>query len=444
VLIVGDGLAGCTAALRARKEHARVMIIEKSRPTVPHGNTAFCGGSLRRVTPTYPPERYFDDIMKVSNGKSDPKLTRITIENSQRAKTWLGRLGIPWTLPSSTPGRGNAVLGRGPVLASVVRAAVKKAGIPVAYETTALGIVVSKSRVSGVRVRTRGRSETITCKSVILATGGFQGNRSMVKRYLGSGAERLVLRGYKENTGDGHRIASKMGAELIGMDGYHGGIIHLGYKDFPVVGRKKGMRSVKKYESAILVNKKGERFVDEGEDTADKTYAKFGRIIALTQPGGVAFLIFDSRSKEIIDPMYGGPRKGPIAASTIEQLAKKLSVSPRKLSATVEAFNESISNSEAPSLSPPKTNFAQRIDTAPFYAYPVTGGMTFTFGGIKINERCEVLTASGTPIPGVYAAGEVTGGFFYNNYPAGSSLTRCAVFGEIAGKSAATYARTLS
>jgi tricarballylate dehydrogenase len=228
------------------------------------------------------------------------------------------------------------------------------------------------------------------------------------------------------------------------MDGYHGGIIHLGYKDFPAVGRKKGMRSVKKYESAILVNKKGERFVDEGEDTADKTYAKFGRIIALTQPGGIAFLIFDSRSKDIIDPMYEGPKKGPIAASTIEELAKKLSISRRKLRTTVKAFNDAISNSRASSLSPPKTHFAQRIDTPPFYAYPVTGGMTFTFGGVRISERSEVLDRSGKPVPGIFAAGEVTGGFFYNNYPAGSSLTRCAVFGEIAGKSAATYARSLS
>jgi tricarballylate dehydrogenase len=204
------------------------------------------------------------------------------------------------------------------------------------------------------------------------------------------------------------------------------------------------MRSVKRYERAILVNKNGERFVDEGEDTADKTYAKFGRIIALTQPGGIAYLIFDSKSKDIIDPMYEGPKKGPVAAGTIEELAKKLSISPRKLRATVETFNNAINDDKALALSPPKSNFAQPIDTPPFYAYPATGGMTFTFGGVKINDKAEVLNSHGKPLPGIYAAGEVTGGFFFNNYPAGSSLTRCVVFGEIAGKSAAGYARSRS
>jgi tricarballylate dehydrogenase len=329
-------------------------------------------------------------------------------------------------------------------LESVIRGAVRKAGIPVFYGTAAHGIAKSDGRVTGVKVKTNHASKTIACKAVILATGGFQGNGSMVKRYLGKGAGRLVLRGYKGNTGDGHRIANKMGAALIGMEGYHGGIIHIGYKQFPAVGRKKGMRSVKRYERAILVNKNGARFVDEGEDTADKTYAKFGRIIALTQPGGVAYLIFDSKSKDIIDPMYEGPKKGPIVAQTIKDLATKLAITPRNFCATVEIFNNATRNETAANLTPPKTRFAQPIDTPPFYAYPVTGGMTFTFGGIKINEQAEVLNDGEIPISGVYAAGEVTGGFFYNNYPAGSSLTRCVVFGEIAGKSAASYARSAS
>jgi hypothetical protein len=117
-----------------------------------------------------------------------------------------------------------------------------------------------------------------------------------------------------------------LGARLIGMEGYHGGIIHYGYKKFPQIGEEKGMRSVKKYERGILVNRLGKRFVDEGEDTADKTYAKFGRIIALTQPKGIAYLIFDSRTKDHVDPMYEGPEKGPIEAMSIDELARKLSI----------------------------------------------------------------------------------------------------------------------
>jgi tricarballylate dehydrogenase len=444
VLVIGDGIAGCLAALAARKRRAGVMIVEKSQADVPHGNTAFCGGALRRVSREYPEGKYFADIMKVSQGEADKELTRITIRNSRRAKANLSRLGIRWTLPTSNPGRADSVVGRGASLAPALREAVRRAKIPILYETRVTEISSSDSSVGGVKVRTRTGTKTIPCKAVIISTGGFQGSRKLVTQHIGKGAHRLVLRGYKESTGDGHRMATKLGARLIGMEGYHGGIIHYGDKKFPHGGEEKGMRSVKKYEPGILVNRKGKRFVDEGEDTADKTYAKFGRIIALIQPGGIAYLIFDSKAKDHVDPMYEGPEKDPIEAGSIEELAEKLSITPAKLRKTVEEFNCAVDNGTNSKLSPAKSHFAQRIDQPPFYAYVVTGGMTFTFGGIKISPKAEVLSNTTAVIPGVYAAGEVTGGFFYNNYPAGSSLTRCAVFGEIAGKNAAAFARRKS
>jgi tricarballylate dehydrogenase len=441
VLVIGDGIAGCVAALAARKQGARVMIVEKSQPNVPHGNTAFCGGAFRRVSREYPETKYFADIMKVSQGQADEELTRITIRNSRRAKANLSRLGIRWTLPTSNPGRADSVVGRGVALAPALRKAVRRAKIPIRYETKVTGISLPNGSLKGVKVRTKTGTQTIPCKAIVISTGGFQANRKLVTEHIGKGAHRLVLRGYKKSTGDGHGIAAKLGARLIGMEGYHGGIIHYGYKKFPSVGEVKGMRSVKRYEPGILVNRQGRRFVDEGEDTADKTYAKFGRIIALTQPGGIAYLIFDSKAKDTVDPMYEGPEKGPIGAMTIEELAKKLSIAPTRLRDTVDEFNRAVDDGTNSKLTPPKSHFAQRIDRPPFYAYVVTGGMTFTFGGIKISSKAEVLNKTTSVIPGLYAAGEVTGGFFYNNYPAGSSLTRCAVFGEIAGENAAGFAR---
>jgi tricarballylate dehydrogenase len=444
VLVIGDGIAGCTAALAAHRQRASVMIVEKSQPNIPHGNTAFCGGALRRVSKEYPEKRYFADIMKVSKEEADVALTNITIRNSRKAKASLSRLGIHWTLPTSNPGRADSVVGKGVVLAPTLRRAVKKAKIPIRYKTKVLDVSFSDGLFANVKVQTKNGTRTIECRAVVISTGGFQGNRKLVNQYIGKAAHRLVLRGYKGNTGDGHRIAMKIGARLIGMQGYHGGIIHYGYKKFPSVGAKKGMRSVKKYEPGILVNRNAKRFVDEGEDTADKTYAKFGRIIALTQPGGVAYLIFDSQAKDVIDPMYEGPEKEPIEGITIEDLAKRLSIPPANLRRTVDMFNVAVENKTHAKLTPPKTHFAQRIDKPPFYAYIVTGGMTFTFGGIKINTKAEVLSETTKVIPGLYAAGEVTGGFFYHNYPAGSSLTRCAVFGAIAGKNAASYARRVA
>jgi tricarballylate dehydrogenase len=441
VLVIGDGIAGCLAALAARKRGAKVMIVDKSKPNVPHGNTAFCGGALRRVSKAYPAEKYFADIMKVSEGTADQELTQITIRNSRRAKANLSRLGIRWTAPTSNPGRADSVVGKGASLAPALRRAVRRAKVPILYQARVRRIVFANGSLAGVKVRIRTGTTTIACKAVVIATGGFQANRKLVTEHIGTGSDRLVLRGYKQSTGDGHRMAVELGARLIGMEGYHGGIIHYGYKQFPRVGAVKGMRSVKKYEPGILVNRRGERFVDEGEDSADKTYAKFGRMIALTQPGGVAYLVFDARVKDHIDPMYDGPEKGPMEAMSIEQLARKLSIAPDKLRRTIAQFNRAVADGTHGQLSPPKSNFAQLIDRPPFYAYAVTGGMTFTFGGVKITANAELVSKDMAVIPGVYAAGEVTGGFFYNNYPAGSSLTRCAVFGDIAGKNAARFAQ---
>jgi tricarballylate dehydrogenase len=208
VLVIGDGIAGCLAALAARKRCANVIIIEKSQSNLPHGNTAFCGGALRRVSREYPEEKYFADIMKVSQGEADQELTNITIRNSKRAKANLSQLGIRWTSPTSNPGRADSVVGKGASLAPTLRKAVRKAKIPILYETAANDIFFSNGSVGGVRVRTRSGTKTIPCKAVVIATGGFQANRELVTEHIGKGAHRLVLRGYKQSTGDGHRMAT--------------------------------------------------------------------------------------------------------------------------------------------------------------------------------------------------------------------------------------------
>ena len=164
VLIIGDGIAGCMAALAAHKQRANVMIIEKSQPNVPHGNTAFCGGALRRVSRDYPETRYFADIMKVSQGEADKVLTRITIRNSRRAKAGLSRLGIRWTLPTSNPGRADSVVGRGVTLAPTLRKAVKKAKIPILYGTKVLDVSFANNSVASVKVQTSNGTKQFPVK----------------------------------------------------------------------------------------------------------------------------------------------------------------------------------------------------------------------------------------------------------------------------------------
>jgi tricarballylate dehydrogenase len=441
VLVVGEGIAGCTAALAANARGANVLLIEKAPKDVPHANTAFSGGSFRRTSEAYPAEKFYQDMTSLSGGRADPELTKVMVEGSRKARDWLTELGVPWTSKSRDPGAADQVDGQGKALAEILRRAVAARKIKILHETEAHGLIFESERIRGGRVKTAAGNSEIRSQAVILASGGFQANPEMVTRYIGPGGNHLVLRGSPYNTGDGIRMALEAGAKIDWMDDFHGGLIHYGYKQHLEEGAMAGMRSMKKYEVGILVNQQGNRFVDEGEYPSDKTYAKFGKIVALTQPGGVAYVIFDAATKDTIHPDYTGPDRGPIEAGSIRELAAKLEIDPEALERTVTAYNGGIEGEKCLSLTPPKTSFGRRIERAPFCAYKVTGGFTFTFGGLWTNTKGQVLDGRRNPIAGLYAAGEITTGIFYGNYAGGSSLPRCAVYGRIAGESAAEYTR---
>jgi tricarballylate dehydrogenase len=441
VLVIGDGIGGCTTAIAAQEQGARVIVIDKAPENVPHGNTAFSGGSFRRAGDQYPADQFYRDIVNLSGNRADPELTRIIVDGSAQAREWLAELGVEWELPYRTADRAHQSAQRGFGLAAALRHALKQRPIVVRNETEAREFVRDGQRIVGARVKAKdGRETIIRAGAVVLATGGFSANHEMVQHYIGPGACHLVLRGSPFNTGDGHRMAEAVGAKLDWMDDFHGGLIHYGYKKYPDANAGRGMRSVKKYEKCILVNQEGKRFVDEGESTSDKTYAKFGKIIALTQPDGVAYAIFDSNGADVIDPMYDGPERGPISAGTLDGLAGKLGIPRAALAQTVHDFNSNVADGKCLKCQPPKTNFAQKIDAPPFYAYKVTGGFTFTFGGVRTKKSGEVLDARAEPIAGLFAVGEIQTGIFYGNYAGGSSLARCAVFGRIVGRAAAEYA----
>jgi tricarballylate dehydrogenase len=441
ILVVGEGIAGCTAALAAHARGASVLVIEKAPKDVPHANTAFSGGSFRRTSEAYPTERFYQDMISLSEGRADPELTKVMVEGSRKARDWLTELGVPWTSKSRDPGAADQVEGQGKTLAEILRRAVAARKIKIVHETEACGLILEGETIRGARVKAAAGNSEIRSQAVVLAAGGFQANPEMVRRYIGPGGNHLVLRGSPYNTGDGIRMALEAGAKIDWMDDFHGGLIHYGYKQHLEEGALAGMRSMKKYEVGILVNQQGDRFVDEGEYPSDKTYAKFGKTVALTQPGGVAYVIFDSAAKETINPDYTGPDRGPIEAASIRGLATRLEIGPGALEHTVTAYNEGIQGGKCLSLTPPKTNFARRIERSPFCAYKVTGGFTFTFGGLWTDTRAQVLNGSRKPIRGLYAAGEITTGIFYGNYAGGSSLPRCAVYGRIAGESAGEYIR---
>jgi tricarballylate dehydrogenase len=194
----------------------------------------------------------------------------------------------------------------------------------------------------------------------------------------------------------------------------------------------------------VLVNARGRRFFDEGEDFQFYTYAKLGGII-LDQPGGVAFQVFDAKVAGLLEARY---KTGtPLVADSLKALVDQLALDRAAALQALEAYNDAVPEGRfdptvkdglaTRGLEPPKSNWAQRLDAPPFVAYPVTGGITFTFGGVRINDRAQVMSTSWAPIPGLYACGEMVGGIFHGNYPGGTGLMSGAVFGRLAGAAAA-------
>ncbi len=326
-----------------------------------------------------------------------------------------------------------------------------KRGIDTIYETRAVGLVMSDGAVAGVDVTRRGRPSTCRARAVILASGGFQANTEWRTRYLGPGWDLARVRGTRHNTGDGIRMALDVGALATGnWSGSHA----VGW-DFnaPPFGDLKVGDGFQKhsYPFGIMVNSRGERFVDEGADFRNYTYAKYGQEI-LRQPYQLAWQVFDAKVTHLLRDEYRISEVTKVKADTLEELAEKMEgVDPTGFLATAGAYNAAVRTDIAfdptildgrctEGLAVPKSNWANPLDTPPYEAYATTCGITFTFGGLGIDAHARVQSAEGWPIPGLFAAGELVGGLFFFNYPGGTGLTSGMVFGRIAGRSAAVVA----
>ena len=332
--------------------------------------------------------------------------------------------------------------------------AAQRAGVDIRYATQGIQLLQDdKGRVNGLRVQGPDGFEDIYAHSVVLAAGGFEANAEMRCRYLGPGWELVKVRGIPYNTGDGIRMALDVGAQAHGhWSSCHAVAWDMNAPDF-------GDRTITElfqkhsYPFGLIVNLNGERFLDEGADFRNYTYVTYGRAL-LTQPQGLAFQIFDDKVKHLLRDEYHIPQVTMAQADTIEELAARLDIDPEGLARTVREFNAAVQQDvpynptvkdgrSTVGIEPPKTNWAQTIDTPPYLGYAVTCGITFTFGGVKIDTRGQVVTNGQEPIPGLYAAGEMVGGLFYYNYPGGSGLSAGMVFGRLAGASAGRDAMAL-
>jgi tricarballylate dehydrogenase len=343
-------------------------------------------------------------------------------------------------------------IGGGPGLVENLTNAAKKYGIEIWYQSRATSLIADDAGVHGVRVRRNGKTVDVKAKAVVLAAGGFQANTEWRTRYLGPGWEMAKVRGTRYNTGDGIRMALEAGAAPCGnWSGCHAGGWDRNAPEFGDLAVGDGFQK-HSYPFGIMLNATGERFVDEGADFRNYTYAKYGAVI-LRQPGQFAWQIFDRKVVHLLRDEYRIRQVTKVTADTLEALVRKLDdvnagralETIRQYNAAVRtdiAFNPNVKDGRGTQGLPvPKSNWANPIDEPPFEAYAVSCGITFTFGGLRITTDAQVLDTDGTPIPGLYAAGELVGGLFYFNYPGGTGLMSGAVFGRIAGDSAGRAAR---
>jgi tricarballylate dehydrogenase len=457
LIVVGHGAAGLAAALssaeqaRSRGLRIDITLLEKSRESEAGGNTRWSPSYMRLAATDRLAPGFEDDMRQASGGLADQNYFRTLAENATATIGWLQSHGVEFITPiyylSAGPPRIQPVGGGSAIVAKLLEAA-KRAGVKFLYETSATRLVLAEGRVCGVEVRSSGGvTTTLDADAIILASGGFQGNATMMRAQFGPGGEtiKLISPGTRFDTGDGIRMAMDQGASVSGdWNGMHAEPIDPRSKDSAPV--------VLVYPYGIVVDQEGRRFFDEGGGLVHETWEAFARDIHFARPKSIAYAILDGRLFDI--PGYGRAIRSdvpPWQAATLAELAMQIGVPARNLEQTIEAFNTAASGdvtrfdaarcdglAAAAELQPPKSNWARPITKPPFLAYPLIGAVAYTFGGLATNKKAEVLSERG-PISGLYAAGETTG-HFYGTAPNAVAVLRALVFGKIAGREAVDFA----
>ena len=478
VVVIGGGNAALNAAIAAAESDADVELLERAPFALRGGNSRFTAGAmrtvyggvedLRRLMPeltedeiartafgSYSRERFYDDMGRVTQYRADPDLTERLIDSSFETLLWMRGRGVrflplygrqSFEVDGQVRFWGGLTVeawGGGPGLVDSLTTIARKAGVDVRYRARATAL-----QATGKGFAVRVGNESLNADAVVLACGGFESNPAWRTRYLGPGWDLAKVRGTRFNTGDGIRMAVDVGAATRGnWSGCHAVAWDMNAPEFGDLDVGDNFQK-HSYPFGVLVNREGRRFVDEGADFRNYTYARYGREV-LNQPGQCAWQIFDAKVAHLLRDEYRIRQVTKATADSIDELAAKLEgVDSNALVAEIQRYNAAV-DTETPfdptvkdgrgttGLTVPKSNWANRLDTPPFVAYGVTCGITFTFGGLAVDASARVLGEDGEPIPGLFAAGELVGGLFYFNYPGGSGLTSGAVFGRIAGTGAA-------
>ncbi|CUH68164.1 Fumarate reductase flavoprotein subunit precursor [Thalassovita autumnalis] len=454
IAVIGGGNAALCAAMTAAEAGAKVLILETAPKAYRGGNSRHTRnfrcmhkGPLGPLVEDYSEDEYFEDLMKVTKGKTDETLARLAIRTSEECLPWMEEHGVrfqPSLSGTLSLARTNAFfMGGGKSLVNAYYRTAAKLGVDVLYEAAVTHLELEGDHVAWVDYTHAGQSHRITPKSVVVASGGFQADTDWLTRAWGPAAKNFLIRGTPYNRGvvladllaqGVNQVGDADQCHAVAIDGrapkFDGGIVtRLDCVPF-----------------SIVVNKDAERFYDEGEDVWPKRYAIWGRLVA-AQPDQVGHVVIDSKSINLFMPSVFPPLK----ADTIEELAEMMGIDGGKLKATVEEFNDACGDTAnfhpteldgvaTSGLTPAKTNWARPINEPPYYGYSLRTGVTFTYLGLKVDENAQCSTAEG-PIKNLWAAGEtMAGSILGQGYLAGYGMTIGTVFGRIAGREAAAYA----
>src|SRR5947209_2219510 len=455
VLVIGGGNAALCAAISARRLGASVLVLEGAPKFYRGGNTRHtrnmrCAHDAATdiLTGPYPEAEFWEDLLRVTGGQTDEELARFMIRESKDILGWIVEQGVRWQ-PSLggtlSLGRTNSFfLGGGRAMLNALYLTAEKLGVDILYDAEVIDLEIDDGMFLSATLKQGESSIDVRASTLVAAAGGFEANIEWLKQYWGEAADNFLIRGTPYNRGSILKLLLKKGVQDVGdprqchavaIDArapkFDGGIITR--HDSVVFG--------------IVVNKHAQRFYDEGEDIWPKRYAIWGRLVA-AQPDQIAYIIFDSTVVTSFMPTLFPP----IAGQTIAELAGKLDLDPAALDKTITEFNAAVQpgtfdhtildDCRTEGITPPKTHWARKIETAPFLAYPVRPGITFTYLGTRVNRQSRMVMKDGKPSANMFAAGEImAGNVLGKGYAAGMGMTIGSVFGRIAGREAAKHAR---
>lgn len=481
IVVIGGGSAAFEAAVAARQAGAdRVVMLEKASEAEYGGNARYSGTGFRfvhegaaeirafvpeideslfrsMVIAPYGAADFQADLERMTQGRMDRALAGLLVEESNTAVHWIRKAGIKWEPLKEHAKVGDKlyfergiaihVAGGGVGQLTQWRRIAEALGIELRFDSPVCAVHGDLRHIEGVAVAGPDGRYDLTAKAVIACAGGFQANPEMRARYLAGNTDLMKVRGSRHDTGEVLRMLIELGARPAGhWQSGHMSPVDANAPDFETPQHADGRGNTQSrydYPFGISVNALGVRFFDEGEAQHSYTYAKTGRSV-LAQPGAVAYQIYDQAGLKCL--RYPHHKATFVEAATIAELAPKIGIEPEVLTHTVAEFNRAAANGKrfdptrpdgkaTVGLAIPKSNWACPIEAPPFRAYPVTGGITFTFGGVAVDRKAQVINTIDQPIAGLYASGDIVG-LFFHNYPSFTGQTRNAVFGRLAGTAA--------